>query len=145
MATQPSAEGGDSEVILLEDGSAGAPLHVMAPLCHGSWTPTSTHMTPGRQTSIASSQTLYLGRGGASMLDSMAASRAPSSLPHGADVHGGGGSPSHFHLGGVHGGRVRNVVHGMPGFYSPVQAARFGDPTTENHAAHLLDHGGGGG
>jgi hypothetical protein len=45
MATQPSDEGGDSEMILLEDGSAGAPFHVMAPLRHGSWTPASTHST----------------------------------------------------------------------------------------------------
>jgi hypothetical protein len=91
-ATQPSDEGGDSEVILPEDGSAGAPLHVMAPLYHGSWTSTSTHLTPGRQTSITSSQTLSSGRGGASKIDSMAASRAPSTLPHDADAHSGGGS-----------------------------------------------------
>jgi hypothetical protein len=55
----------------------------MAPLRHGSWTPASTHLTPGRQTSTASTQILSLGRDGASKLDSMAASRAPPSLPHG--------------------------------------------------------------
>jgi hypothetical protein len=45
----------------------------------------------------------------------------------------------------VQGGRVRNMVRRMPGFYTPVKATRFGDPTTENHAAHFLDRGGCGG
>jgi hypothetical protein len=45
-----------------------------------------------------------------------------------------------LHPGGQ-GGRVRNVVCGIPVFYTPVKATRFGDPTAENHAEPLVDRG----
>jgi hypothetical protein len=37
------------------------------------------------------------------------------------------------------------VVCGIPGFYTPVKAAIFGNPTAENRAVLLFDRGGCGG